>query len=150
MSTVSLDVNNAIKTCIQTVMGTEYKEMAYNFDITPNTFKNLKTQYAVQAGEVEEISGVTKYLTFSQTFRVVLASDGSDSGLTDAGSVAASFELRQKMFELYVHLINTKAGLPSRVMNVTSLNMDTPEYLDDEKVTVLRGSFNIIFRLTLT
>lgn len=150
MSTVSLDLSNSLKTCIQTVMGPEYKEMAYNFEVTPNTFKNAKNQYAVQAGEIEEISGVTKYLTFSQTFRVVLASEGRDSGLTDAGSVAASFDLRQKMFELYVHLINTKAGLPSRVMNVTQLNMDTPEYLDDEKVTVLRGNFNIIYRLTLT
>lgn len=150
MSTVSLDINNALKACILSVMGPEYKEMAYNFEITPNTFKNCKTQYAVQAGEVEEVSGVNKYLTFSQTFRVVLAADGCDNGLTDEGSVAASFTLRQKMFELYVHLINTKAGLPSRVMNVSQLNMDNPEYLDDEKVTVLRGNFNIIYRLTLT
>lgn len=149
MSTVSLDVNNSLKTCILNVMGAEYKEMAYSNDPSLNSYRNCDTQFAVQAGAVEQIDSVTKFLTFSQEFTVVLSKSYCKGELTDVNSVAVSFELRQKMLELYVHLINTKAGLPSRVINVVGLNMDTPEYLFDEKVTVLRGTFNIMYRLTL-
>jgi hypothetical protein len=149
MSTVSLDVSNSIKACITTVMGAEYKEMAYSNDIALNSFRNCMTQFAVQANSVTEISSVTKFLTFSHEFTVVLTKGYCGGDLTDEESVTTSFELRQKMLELYVHLINTKAGLPSRVINVVDLVMETPEYLFDEKVTVLRGTFNIIYRLTL-
>lgn len=149
MSTVSLDISNAIKTAINSVMGVEYKEMAYSNDVSLNSFKNCQTQFTVQARDVFQVDSVTKHLTFSQTFGVVLTKGYCGGDLTDEESVATSFELRQKMLELYVHLVNTKAGLPSRVMNVVELSMDTPEYLFDEKVTVLRGSFNIIYRLTL-
>lgn len=149
MPTVSLDISDKIKQAITTVMGAEYKEMAYSNDISLNSFKNCTTQFTVKAGEVFEAASVTKHLTFSQSFEVVLSKGYCGGDLTDDESVVVSFELRQKMFELYVHLINTKAGLPSRVMNVVNLSMETPEYLFDEKVTVLRGSFNIIYRLNL-
>lgn len=149
MSTVSLDITTAVKLAVNSVMGAEYKEMAYSNDISLNSFRNCQTQFAVQARDLFQTESVTKFLTFSQTFGVVLTKGYGGGELTDEESVEASFELRQKMLELYVHLVNTKAGLPSRVMNVVDLSMDTPEYLFDEKVTVLRGTFNVIYRLTL-
>lgn len=149
MSTVSKQLSDSIKLAVNSVMGAEYKEMAYSNDISLNSFKNCTTQFAVQAREVFETSSVTKHLTYSQSFGVVLSKGYCGGDLTDAESVAVSFELREMLHELYVHLVNTKAGLPSRVMNVVGLSMDTPEYLFDEKVTVLRGTFNIIYRLTL-
>ena len=149
MSTVSLDITTAVKLAVNSVMGAEYKEMAYSNDISLNSFKNCQTQFTVQARDLFQTESVTKFLTFSQTFGIVLTKGYGGGDLTDEESVEASFELRQKMLELYVHLVNTKAGLPSRVMNVVELSMDNPEYLFDEKVTVLRGTFNVIYRLTL-
>lgn len=149
MSGASLTLSDGIKQAIVSVMGAEYKEMAYSNDIGLNSFKNCDTQFTVQAKEVLQRDTVTKHLTFTQTFGVVLSKGYGGGDLTDSESVAVSFELRQKMYELYVHLVNTKAGLTSIVINITDLNMDTPEYLFDEKVTVLRGNFNIVYRLTL-
>ena len=149
MASVSLDLKNSVSTCIENIVGPEYKKMAYVNNVSKNSFRNCKSQYGVLTGSIEEISGVNKYLTYSESLTIVLTKGYGEEAVTDDMAVQVSYELRENMFLLYNHLIKTKAGLPSRVMNVTGLFIEEPEYLIDEKVTVLRGTINVLYRLTL-
>ena len=150
MSTVARDLRDALTTCLGSEAGAEYNELKYLNDVSQN-HSRLRRGYGVRPSSTIEVGteGTTKNLTYTQTFEFVLAKAYKESALGDSSKFEAFLDLHDIALRFNNKVYNTKAGLPSRVLNVVNLTLDEPAFLDEDKVTVLTGNIDIIYRLTL-
>jgi len=149
MSVLINDLLAGIKTRVSTVLGSEFSELPFLIDVSQNNFNQNHNRYGVIPQASFETDSVTKYVTMEQVFQVVLTKAFIDDGISDADKQAKRTELQDLFLDIYKDLINTKAGVPSIVMNITDLNVEDAEYLDEEKVVVMKASINILYRFTL-
>lgn len=149
MSTITNDLLTGIKATVATTLGSEYAELPYATDISKNNFNSNHNRYGVLADSSSQADSVTKFVTMSQSYEVVLTKAFIDDGISDTDKQDQTTAAQDLVFDIYKDLVNTKAGMPSIVLNITDLNVEAPEYLDDEKVVVIRASINILYRFTL-
>jgi hypothetical protein len=151
MSDAARTVRDDLLTCLSTTAGPEYNELKYLDNVSQNSFTQGKDKrYGVRPGasfEIEE-DGVNKTLTYRHTFEFVLTKGYCQDGVSDSDKYEAFLDLHEIALNFQKKVINTKAGLPSRVLNAINLNIEAPTFLDD-KVTVLTGSIDILYRLNL-
>jgi hypothetical protein len=143
------DITNGIKSTVQNTLGSEYSEMPYGLDVAKNNFNNNHNRYAVIPGASTETDSVTKFVTMSQSFEVVLSKAYIDDGISDAEKQQTAIDAKDLVFNIYKSLVNTKAGTPLQVINVTDLSIDSSEFIDEQKVVIIRASFNVLHRFTL-
>lgn len=143
------DIKNAMLSEIATELGASYKRLAYEEDVAKNSFRSSSQRYGVRQLDAFEIPGVTKYATFDQTFQVVLTKGYIQSNIDDSEQTETSLDLAELAHDIYVRMVKNKAGLPSSVINVKDLSMSEPEYLEDDKVTIIRANMIITYRNTL-
>lgn len=152
MATIARDLRNALKTCLSSTAGVEYNELKYleSENLSKNTFTRSSERYGIRpAGTPENNpSEVTRSLDYLQTFEFVLTKGYCQDGVSDSEKYEAYLDLHEIALNFQRKVINTKAGLPSRVLNAINLNIEPPVFLDD-KVTVLTGSIDILYRLNL-
>lgn len=149
MFTDSLDIKNSLQTQLVAVLPVDYVELKYLNNVSRNTFRNCENRYGVIARDVSQASTVTKQITYLHNYEIVITKGYCESSLDDIDAVSASYDLREIVLDYYKRIINTKGGIPSKVMNILDLSISPPEYLEDEKVTVLRANFNVLYRTTL-
>lgn len=149
MSTVVATLVSSIKSRMATVLGSEYREISYANEVEKNTFRGGDQRYGVLPGSFEQIAGVTRAATYDQTFELILTKGYGRSNVSDSAQQQAATDLFEQLHAINADLVNTKAGSPANVMNVFNLNAESPEYLTDEKIVVLRASIVITYRVTL-
>ena len=143
------DITTAIKGQIITELGVSYKELAYVEDVAKNSFRTSNNRYGVRALVAGQLPGVTKFVTLNQEFEIILTKGYIQSSIDDTSQVTGSLDLRAELLSIYKRLINTKAGLPGTVLNITDLILSSPEYLEDDKVVIQRATMNIQYRYSL-
>lgn len=143
------DILTGIKSTTASVLGSGYSELPYGLDVAKNNFNNNHNRYSVVPGASTETASVTKFVTMSQNFEIVLSKAYIDDGISDSDKQQAAIDAQDLVFDIYKSLVNTKAGVPSRVINITDLNINLPEFIDDQKVVIVRASFNVLNRFTL-
>lgn len=149
MSTIINDLTSSIKTSIATTLGVEYSELPFVIDVSKNNFNQNHNRYGVIPVASFETASVTKYVTMQQTYTMVLTKAYIDDGIGDADMQAKRTELQDLFIDIYKNLVNSKAGIPSIVMNITDLNVEDAVFLGDEKVVIMNASFNVLYRFTL-
>lgn len=151
MSTVGRDLKNALMTCLSTTAGVEYNELKYLDDLSQNSFTGgHDKRYGVRPGATprNDIAEVNRSLTYTQSFQFVLTKGYCASGVSDTEKYEAFLDLHEIALRFNNKVLTTKAGLPSRVLNSINFELAEPVFLDD-KVAVLTGNIDIIYRLTL-
>lgn len=152
MATIARDLTNALKICLASEAGAEYNELKYldSENLSKNSFTRKNQFYGIRPGATPENnpSEVTRSLDYLQTFEFVLTKGYCQDGVSDSDKFEAFLDLHEIALNFQRKVINTKAGLPSRVLNAINLNIDAPTFLED-KVTVLTGSIDILYRLNL-
>ena len=151
MPTAARDVRDALKTCLSTTAGVEYNELKYldESSISQNSFTQGKdTRYGVRPSSTPEAdeAGVTKDLTYTQTFQFVLTKGYKTSAHGDSAKFEAFLDLHEIALQFYNKVYKAP---PARALNVVNLLIQEPEFLADDKVAVLTGNVDIIYRLTL-
>lgn len=126
-----------------------YKRLPYIEQVEKNNFRSNTDRYGIRALASSQIPGVTKFTTYTQSFEVVLTKGYYESNLDDTEQVESSYDLRESLLQLYTRYVNGHCGLPGVVLNVFDLTVSEPEYLVEDKVTVIRATMNITYRLTL-
>lgn len=149
MSDIVRTIRNGLESEISAEAGVNYKKLDYLEDVSKNSLRTSSLRYGVRALDSEQLPGVTKYMTFQQSFEIVLSKSYRESVLGDSPLFEASLDNDELMMRIYKRLINNKAGVPASVLNVTDLTLAQPEVLADEKVVVTRATVNILYRLTL-
>ena len=149
MATIMTDIKDAVKTEVAAQLGPTYKELAYVEDVAKNSLRTSSDRYGVRALALFETDSVTKYNTYQQNFELIISRGYIQSSVDDTEQVDASYDLRAEVFDIYKRLVNNKGGSPANVMNVNNLTISEPEYLEDDKVVIIRANFDILYRLTL-
>lgn len=151
MSTAARDIRDALRNCLSSEAGAEYNELKYLDDLEQNSFTNGKDRrYGVRPGAAprNDDAEVNRALTYTQSFQFVLTKGYKQSAVSDSEKYEAYLDLHEIALRFNSKVLKTKAGLPSRVLNSINFVLDGPVFLDD-KVAVLTGNIDIIYRLTL-
>jgi len=143
------NITNAIKDRLILVLPPEYKELAYVEDVEENNWNQIINGFGVRALEANEVSGVNKVYTLSQTFEVILTGRYLHSQEDDVRLRDISYQLRAFLLDIYRDLINNKAGLPLVVMNVSTLLIQPPEIDFESKNVIQRMEFLVLYRISL-
>lgn len=149
MPTAAREVRDTLKTCLATTAGSEYNELKYLDDLTQNSFTQGKhRRYGVRPGVTPEAgeAGVTKDLTYTQSFEFVLTKGYKQSAHSDSAKYEAWLDLHEIALRFYNKVYQ---AVPSRALNITNLIIEGPTFLADDKVAVLTGNVDIVYRLTL-
>ncbi len=149
MPSVGRQVRDSLKNCLASVLGVEYNELKFLDDLSKNSFTRKTERYGIRPGATPENNPteVTRSLDYVQTFQFVLTKGYCQDGVSDSDKYEAFLDLHELALTFNNKVMRTKAGLPSRVLNAINLNIDEPLFLDD-KVAVLTGNIDIIYRLT--
>lgn len=143
------DIRDAMESEIAAELGATYSKLAYVVDVSKNSFRTNNNRYGVRALVASEVPGVTKNVHITQSFEVVLSKGYLESKIDDTELITKSLDNRSNLLGIYKRFVNTKAGLPGTVLNVTNLQVDEPEILDEEKVVVQRATMDITYRFSL-
>jgi hypothetical protein len=149
--TASADLRASLGMGLSTEAGVGYTTLKYLDDVSKNTFTMGHGQrYGVRASETarNDVAVANRALTYTQTFEFVLTKGYSQTGMTDLNKYEAFDELHEIALRFYNRVIVTKGGLPGTVLNAINFFVQDPEFLED-KVAVLTGNIDIIYRLTL-
>lgn len=151
MSTVGRQIRDSLMVCLADEAGVEYHTLKYLDDLSQNSFTNgHDKRYGVRPGETprNDVASVNKALTYTQTFEFVLTKGYCHSDVSDSDKYEAFLDLHEIALRFNNRVLNTKAGLPSRVLNSINFELSEPVFLSD-KVAVLTGNIDIIYRLSL-
>lgn len=149
MSTTMEDIRDQMLVEMQAELGATYKPLAYVEDIEKNSFRTSNDRYGVRALAASEQPGATKYQTYNQIYEIIITKGYIESAVGDSNQVQKAFDNRALVLDIYRRLVNGKVGLAGVVLNIFSLEIDNPEYLDDDKVAIQRATMTITYRLSL-
>lgn len=143
------DIIAGLSSRVSAVLGPDYSQLPYVIDVSKNNYNSNAKRYGVRALTATETASVTKNVTQLQSFEITLTDAYYESKLDDSAAVQTAHNLQDSVLDIYKDLINTKAGAPSVVMNISNLIVSEPEYLDDSKVVVIRATMDILHRISL-
>jgi hypothetical protein len=141
----SATITSAIKGRVAAVL-TTYSELGYATDLKKNSFKGNFSRYGVLPLGSQEVSSVTRYVTLSQQFELILTDGFINTPMSDAQQQSKTIALQDLAFSVYKDLIATKCGAPATVIQVNSFQSSAPEYLTDDKVVIQKSTFNVTYR----
>ncbi len=150
-SDIGRELRNSLEVCLSTEAGLEYNKLKYLTELSMNSFTNSHDQrYGVRPGVTvrNDVAEVNKSLTYTQSFQFVLTKGFCQDGVSDTDSYEAYLDLEEIALRFNSKVQRTKAGLPVDVLNTVNFLLEEPVFLDD-KVAVLTGNIDIIYRLTL-
>lgn len=131
------------------IVANDYTELGYALDINKNAFKNNYKRYGVLVGAGAEAAGVTRALTMDQTFELILTDGFINKQMSDSEEQSKVIALQDLMKDIYLDLVNTKAGSPSTCMIVSQLQLQTPETIKEQNVVIQRATINVKYRINL-
>lgn len=149
MNDVIRDITNAMNAEILAELGSSYKTLAYLEDIDKNNFLSNHNRFGTRALGATQIPGVTKYVTLTQTFEVVLTKGYNENSIDDEAQRDAALDNRANLLDIYKRLVNNHAGLPLVVVNIFGLDLADPEYIEGSKVAIQRARMDVTYRFSL-
>lgn len=149
MDTTIETIRDGILATMSTVLGAGFSEMPYVNDPLKNNFRGNNDRYGTRQLAANQTPGVTRYMTFEQTFEIVLSKSYYQSSIGDSGARSAALELSGLMNDIHKELINTKAGAPAVVLHVNQLDVEEPQFVEESKFVLLKGQVLLQWRINL-
>lgn len=134
MSSAQTDILAAIDARIAAVLPA-YKRLKYSYDLEANDYRGSKSAFGVGAGAGSSVDGTHKSITMDQSFFVVLT-ETYGGRQNDTAERAALNTIYDNIETLYLDFFQSKLGLSSVVYLVSSLELDEPEVLADNVISV--------------
>jgi hypothetical protein len=148
MSDVVETILDAMNTEVASEL-TDFTELAYKIEIERNSYRQNDSRYGIIPGQVSQLAGTNQYVQVEQTFEVVLTKSFARADINDEQQLGKAIDLYENMYSVYKRLVTTKAGAPQYVALITGLDIQNPQYLNEEKVVVLRSTLRINYRFSL-
>lgn len=149
MSDAVRTIADGIETVIQSVLGVNYKKLAYIQDVEKNNYNTNSNRYGVRPLAGGEVPGVTKNVHLTQAFEIVLSKAYRESSLNDTEQSEKTLDNFNNILSIYKELVNTKCSVPLTVLHITNLQMSEPEFLVDSKVAIQRATIEVTYRFSL-
>lgn len=149
MATIVSQIITAAKAQIATTLGATYSELAFEIDLEKNNFRSNDKRYGfIPLEAANNETSINRYYTLDHRFNLILTQQ-ADIRQSDADLRAVREDLYDKMDELFQAFILTKLGLSSIIMLIDSPEIEAPEYLEDNRLVVLRGTITIKYRQSI-
>lgn len=148
-TTVVTDLVAGILSEVSAALGASYSELPVAVNPEDNGKRMTAKRYAVLPGGIIETEGVLRYYTVDQLFTVLITDDYVKRNANDSVKRSVSNSLMNKAHDIYTRVVQTKAGVPSSVMNVKDLSIDEPLYFEEEDTVVINVGFTITYRQPL-
>lgn len=143
------NLRNKLLERIQGILGNNYSRLSFSSDISQNTSGKTSKKYSVSALGAFEAQGVTSSITLDQQFEVTLTDSFQTpkNSLNDNEKYDKGLALQDKALELYSDFVSNKSLISSQIIIVNNFNMNELEYLDEEKVVILKFNFNLKYKI---
>jgi len=145
--TLVADITTNGKALIASTLPAAYAALDYEHEIEKNAFENNATRYgfiSLGAPTLLPAERTNRNVTVDHTFQLILTTDFRNHD-DDTAQVTAKNELFQRTHELMQVFINKKANTAG-VLIVRGLNIEDPEFLDDNTVIALRTNLSVLYR----
>jgi hypothetical protein len=149
VSTIVTDILTNAKSTISTTLGASYQELRFVYDVSKNDLRAAYLAYGMRPlSATTADSGTVRAYTLDQGFEIILLNTSARPD-SDAEKTTAIGVMYDKCDEIFKALVNSKAGVPSYVLVVNQPSISEPEFLEENKVIVLRMQLNIRYRSTI-
>lgn len=148
MATIVQDILTNVKSTASTVLGALYKELRFVYSIEKNDLRSTEKAYSCRPLSASPAETITRHYTLDHQFELVLT-DTIGRADDDTQRFDALHVMYDKADEIFKELVNTKLGLPATVLLVTSPSMSEPEFINDNKLVILRMQFTVKYRSAL-
>ena len=137
-------------TRVGTVLGVNYSKLSFAGDLSSNKFGKSLKRFAVTPDSASEASGSVGANTLDHRFIITLT-DGYNTGaagqLNDDQKMERIGELQDRALDIYVDLQVNKSLLSLNVLIVNNLSISAVEFLDEEKVAVIKFEINVKYKI---
>ncbi len=150
MSNIVEQINDGLTSLIATELGATYSELDFVFDITRNNLRNSVKRYGVMPAFAANSITITKNYSADHEFQVILVERYVNKDKTDSGQKAKLFEMYDSMDTILKKIYLSKVGLPAIVLSVGDFILEAPEFIEEDKVAVLRATLTVKYRQALS
>lgn len=147
METVK-DILTESRSIASTVLGPTYQRLAFIYDVTKLHERQARLAFGFRPLGAVPVPSVTKSITQDQEFELILT-DTFGRGVTDEQREAALDVMYDKQDDIMAQMMLTKINLASVVISVTQPSISEPEFVDDNKLIVLRTQYIVKYRRLL-
>lgn len=146
MSTTHIsDLVTNIKNIVSSVLGQNYAELPFGYDITQNSKIVGRKGYAVLPLGTNEVESINRAFTIDQTYEIILNDVFLPSSTNDSSKRIAIITLYDLMCDIYKELVIQKAGY-SQTLNIYNMTIGDPETYEDSDFVTLRMKVSIKHR----
>ncbi len=132
-------------------LGSDYVKLSFGSDLSMNKFgRSVKRFAVIPKSAVVVVDGPAGANTIDHRFEIILTDgyvNGAAAQLNDDLKLEKIGELQDKALLIYKDLQMNKSSLNGQVLIVNGLNVSEIEYLDEEKVAVLKIEINIKYKV---
>ena len=143
-------IRDNLITRLSTILGEGYSKLSYTSSIEANKFNRAVRRYSVIPEASSEAQGVNNKNTFDHTFTFILTDgyvNGAENQLNDDLKMERVGELQSKALEIYKDLQANRTSISNNILIINQMAMNAVEFLDEERIAVLRFSINIKYRI---
>ena len=148
MSTYVSQIITQIKAIAAAELGSTYQELPRIYDLSKLNLRTAKLAYSVRPLDASPAETIVRAYTLDHGFEIILT-DTIARDDTDAQRETALNTMYNKADEIYKDLVNYNLNLASFVMNVSQPSFNEPEFMDDNKIVILRMQFIVKYRSNL-
>ena len=139
-----------ILTRMGNLLGNSFSQLSFVNNIHQNKFANASKRYSCLPKGASITEGALQGNTLDHKFELILTdsfNEGAKSNLSDSLQVQRVQELQDNMLLIYRDLQTYKSSLNTGVLIVNELNISEAEFLEEEKVCIIRAIINIKYKV---
>lgn len=148
MATIVKQINDAVEARI-TIALPDYALLNYKIDVAKNNFVTNNKRFGVVPLDADPAPTILKHYSLDHNYLITLTHGYINQQTNDADQREKTFVLYDATDKIYIDILNTKAGIPNIILNIRSISLAEPEYLEDEKVVILRSLVQVRYRQIL-
>ena len=141
MTSIIETVYPALKTVIQSALGSEYVELTHVIHVEMNKFNDSTRRWGLAPGGVPEQQGNTKANTMDLQFAIVLTDEYITDQFGDSGVITKVLSLMGKFEDLWKQLSLQKGNVYAQAHLIGGFDVQDPVILDEEKIIAIQGKF---------
>ena len=145
---ISTIKNNLETRILASLIG--YSKLSFINDLKLNKFGNQSKRFSVKAMSANSNEGQVGINTLDHKFEITLTDSyayGATSQLNDDMQSAKTVELQDNSLILFKSFQLNKASISSNILIINELSLKEVEYLNEEKIAVLKFEINIKYKI---
>lgn len=149
MANIVEQIIDESKSIATTTFGVTYQELRFFYDVEKNSVRGMRLAFAIRPLSASPAESVVGVYTVQHSFELILT-DSVARADDDSQRETALDTMYSQADEFFKAIINSKINLPTIVLIVESPSFSEPEFVDDNKLVILRMQYDVRWRSSTT